>query len=345
MSEIHASIAQVESFADGAYDCATQVVNAANETSGHVSATINNANRALKNAGEALNSMLTDQANAQKAIDHNQKVLENLRRRLDVAIKEKAAAWENQCAAGAAYKRACEEQTRVNNSSESTPEARKAAAQAVKHASAAYSAAKNHYNAMCRLVTELQSKISQCATYIQRLQNILYSLSGQINQARDYIQRVTWQGEALQSEYKSFEHAAQSSKSTLESCCRAAQSAASSLSSAVASIAIASDNRGGSYRSEVIRMANGAETLGPMIRQMEENYHRNEKAIEDQRRRVKQYGTDLVDDISEAAMYAVLSICDHLRNVNILLDEIRVELRKAQKFLSEYASCENASIS
>lgn len=344
---IYASVSQVASFTGEVYDAHNSMRSKYDQTISHANATLERANRALKKAGEALNEMVDDYNKAQETLAHNRALLEMLRRKLDEIMKAKAEAQELIYKTEAAFKAAKEEQTAAKNSSASTPEEEKARSARIKAANrevaetkAAYLNAKELYNRLCREERETRYKISETVSAISSLENIVYHLRGQIDEARAFIDDVKAKAEKLHSAGQSFSNSAGKTLDKLAYCHNQAEGAKESLTYAVHALSKAGGGTGYGSDGLIVSMDDPG-CITSMTKQISETRSEVERNYGEQKNDARNYGAAMQDDISEAAVYVALEICECIRQASELLEEIRHDLREAQKQLNNYTAYGN----
>lgn len=343
-SGIYASVDQVESFTSDVRDAHSSMQSKYDQTISHANATLERANRALNKAGQALNEMIGDYNKAEKTLAHNRALLEMLRQKLDIILKAKAAAQELIYATEAAFKAAKEEQTAAKNSSASTPEEEKArsarikaANKAVAETKSAYLNAKEEYNRLCREERETRYKISETASAISTLENMIYHLKGQINEAEAFISDVKAKADRLHSAGQSFSNSAGKTLDKLARCHNSAEGAKESLTYAVHALSRAGGGTGAGSYGLVVSMSDPS-CISPMTKQISDTHSEVERNYSSHKHDARSYGEAMQDDISEAAVYVSLEICECIREASELLDEVRKDLRDAQSQLNNYIS-------
>jgi chromosome segregation ATPase len=299
--------------------------------------------KALEKAEEALALMESEEEMAKETLEHDKKVLQLLYEERALVEKAKYEAWDVVCATGNAYRKAAAAATSAKNSSSgSTPEEKKAHADAVKVANEALKAAKAQYaqaqetyNKLCQRLIELGGEIANAERVIRELEYLLSRLAADIQRARDYCYSVARQIDALKNAYNAFIAEANKVLEGLNKCYNSGVEARDCIAEAVKALSYAGGEAPSAYKKVCMGDTRCLET---MYDSLDNTALQIERSCESLKNDTRSYAERMSDAISEAAVAKAQELHSGLSKKQTVFMEIRSQLITAKNQLDAYLS-------
>jgi len=299
--------------------------------------------KALEKAEEALAMMEAEEKMAQETLKHDKEVLQLLYKERELVEKAKYEAWDDVCATGNAYRKASAEATSAKNSSSgSTPEEKKAHADAVKAANddlkaakAQYAQAQDTYNKLCQRLIELNSEIAHAESVIRDLEYLLSRLASDIQRARDYCYFVARQIDALKNAYNAFIAEAKKVLEGLNKCYYSGAEARDCIAEAVKALSYAGNEVPSDYKKVCM---GDTKCLEKMYDSLDNTALQIERSCESLKNDTHAYAERMSDAISEAAVEKAQELRSGLSKKQAVFMEIRSNLIVAKNQLDAYLS-------